>query len=148
LTLDKEANFVECPLEYSAKNITKGPVGGIFAECSGPDTRQRSKLCRVSARALGKEHYKGPRWWNLCRVHAGSHSVKTSSPLRSAVTTTFLCRVSNGTRQRLCRVSDKIYSAKKSLSMHCSLSSICRVFFRFCRVLRFHQCIRTGAMLC
>jgi hypothetical protein len=31
------------------------------------------------------------------------------------VTATFICRVPNGTRQILCRVSDKKYSAKRPL---------------------------------
>jgi hypothetical protein len=36
------------------------------------------------------------------------------------MTTTFPCRVSDGTRQSLCRVSDKKYSAKKPLSIYSS----------------------------
>jgi hypothetical protein len=55
------------------------------------------------------------------------HSAKVSSPLPVAVTATFVCRVPSDTRQSLCRVPDKKYSAKKSLSMYCSPSSLCRV---------------------
>jgi hypothetical protein len=38
----------------------------FFAECCGPSTRQRGKLCRVPPRALDKEPDKGTRWWILC----------------------------------------------------------------------------------
>lgn len=44
LALGKEANFVECPLEHSAKNLTKGPASGYFAECRLADTRQRDNF--------------------------------------------------------------------------------------------------------
>jgi hypothetical protein len=48
----------------------------FFAECCGPGTRQRGKLCRVPPRALGKDPDKGTRWWSLCRVQVGRHSAK------------------------------------------------------------------------
>jgi hypothetical protein len=38
----------------------------FFAECCGPSTRQRGKLCRVPPRVLDKEPDKGTRWWILC----------------------------------------------------------------------------------
>jgi hypothetical protein len=50
------------------------------------------------------------------------HSVKDPSPSLGAVTVTFLCRVSNGTRQILYRVPDKKYSAKRPLPMYNSPS--------------------------
>jgi hypothetical protein len=55
------------------------------------------------------------------------HSTKALSPLLSAATTAFLCRVPTGTRQSLCQVPDKKYSAKKPLPMYYSSSSLCRV---------------------
>jgi hypothetical protein len=69
-----------------------------LASASPADTRQKWSLCRVSWRTLGK----GP----------------------VTVTTTFLCR--GDTRQSLCRVTDKNYSAKKSLSMYSSPRLLCR----------------------
>jgi hypothetical protein len=48
----------------------------FFAECCGPGTRQRGKLCRVPPRALVKDPDKGTRWWILCRVQVGRHSTK------------------------------------------------------------------------
>jgi hypothetical protein len=49
---------------------------------------------------------------SLCRV-SQCHSVKSVSPSPGAVTTAFLYREPSGTRQSLCRVSDKKYSVKK-----------------------------------
>jgi hypothetical protein len=72
------------------------------------------------------------------------HSAKAPSLSPGVVTTTFLCRVPTGTRQSLCRVLDKKYSAKKLLLMYYLSSSLCRVshsakylpcVFRLCRVL-------------
>jgi hypothetical protein len=44
LALGKEACFAECHIEHSAKNLTKGPAGGSFAECMSIDTRQRGNF--------------------------------------------------------------------------------------------------------
>jgi hypothetical protein len=112
----------------------------VFAECYGPGTRQRSKLCRVPPSALSKETNKGARWWPRCRVSPNTlgkgnlfaechlvHSAKVSSPLPVTVTTTFLCRVPSDTRQSICRVPNKKYSVKKLLPMYNSPSSLCRV---------------------
>jgi hypothetical protein len=33
LTFGKEASFVECLLEHLTKKLTKGPAGGLVAEC-------------------------------------------------------------------------------------------------------------------
>jgi hypothetical protein len=77
------------------------------------DTRQRSLLCRVPTRALGTETGGGAHWTRLCRGPLEQtlgkisffaecqrrHSAKDLSPSLGAVTVTFLCRVSNGTRQ-------------------------------------------------
>jgi hypothetical protein len=66
----------------SVRVITLGkvPIPGhrysFFAECRGPDTRQRDTLCRVPQRALGKEADKGIHWRILCRVLVGRHSAK------------------------------------------------------------------------
>jgi hypothetical protein len=100
----KEASFAKCLLAHSAKKLTKGPVGGRFAECGSVDTRQRSNL------------------FAECHLE---HSAKAPSLLPVAVMAIFLCRVPSDTRQSLYRVPDKKYSAKKSLSMYCSPSSIC-----------------------
>jgi hypothetical protein len=35
-------------------------------------------FCRVPPKALGKEPDKGTRWWILCRVQKGRHSVKVT----------------------------------------------------------------------
>jgi hypothetical protein len=71
----------------------------------------RETLCRVSPNTLGK----GILFLECHLVHSG----KALSPLPVAVIATFLCRVSYD--------SDKKYSAKKSLPMYSSLSSLCRV---------------------
>jgi hypothetical protein len=44
LTFGKEASFAKCLLEHSAKNLTKGPASGSFAECRSVDTRQRGNF--------------------------------------------------------------------------------------------------------
>jgi hypothetical protein len=106
LTLGKEASFVECLQEHSTKKLTKGPAGRPFAEYRLVDTRQRGYLFAECI-----------RW----------HSAKAPSPLPGVVTVAFLCRVPSDTRQSLCRVPDKKYSAKKSLPMYCSPSSLCRM---------------------
>jgi hypothetical protein len=53
------------------------------------------------------------------------HLTKASSPSPGAVTDAFLCRVPTDTRQSLCRVPDKKYSAKKPLPMYYSPNSLC-----------------------
>jgi hypothetical protein len=113
----------------------------FFAECSGSSTRQRNTLCRVPYEALGKEPDMGTpltdslpsAGWQIlgksnsfAECHLG-HSAKTPSPSPGAVTNAFLCRILSGTRQRLCRVPEKKYSAKKALPMHCVPSLLCRV---------------------
>jgi hypothetical protein len=40
-TLGKEATFAECRPAHSAKGLTKGPTGGLFAECQS--TRHSAK---------------------------------------------------------------------------------------------------------
>jgi hypothetical protein len=114
----------------------------FFAECNGSGTRQRSTLCRVPYQALGKGPDMGtpsgrffaecPRWHSakvdslpsavgqtlgkgnsFAECHLG-HSAKMSSLSLVAVTVAFLCRV-----------SEKKYSAKKALSMHCVPSPLC-----------------------
>jgi hypothetical protein len=85
----------------------------FFAECSGSDTRQRSMLCRVPHKVLGKVPDMGTPLVDslpsavgqaLCKGnsfaewHRG-HSAKTPSPSPGAVTAAFLCRVLSGTRQ-------------------------------------------------
>jgi hypothetical protein len=113
----------------------------FFAECSGSGTRQRSSLCRVSYKALGKEpDMRTPLTDSLpsadrqtldkgnsfaeCHLR---HSAKTPSPSPGAVMAAFLCQVLPDTRQSLCRVPEKKYSAKKALPMHCVPSPLCRV---------------------
>ena len=113
----------------------------FFAECSGSSTRQRSTLCRVPYKALGKEPDMGTpladslpsadrqtlgKGNSFAECHLG-HSAKMSSPSPGAVTAAFLCRVPCDTRQSICQVPDKKYSAKKSLPMHCLPSLLCRV---------------------
>jgi hypothetical protein len=44
-----------------------GTGKAFFAECCGQGTRQRSYLCRVPPRALGKGTDKGAHWRTLCR---------------------------------------------------------------------------------
>jgi hypothetical protein len=79
----------------------------VFAECSGSGTRQRTTLCRVPYKALGKE----PDMWtpladslpsagrqtlgkgnSFAECHLG-HPAKTPSPSPGAVTAAFLYRV-------------------------------------------------------
>jgi hypothetical protein len=122
-------------------------------------TRQRSKLCRVPPRVLGKETEKGARWWpfakcrlsytrqrgNLFAECIRRHSVNVSSPLPGAVTAAFLYRVPSDTRQSLCRVPDKSTrqrshcrcTVRRALFVECyTRQRIRRVFFRLCRVLQ------------
>jgi hypothetical protein len=122
LTLGKAGAFVECLLIHSAKEIAKGPTWASLSRVGIEDTRQRGSLCRVS------------RW----------HSAKSPSSPPGVVTVTFLCREPGGTRQSLCRVPDKKYSAKKLLPIYSSPRLFCRVshsaktspsVFRLCRVL-------------
>jgi hypothetical protein len=116
----------------SVRVITLGKVSipghrySFFAECRGPGTRQRDTLCRVPQRALGKEDDKGTHWRILCRVSPntlGRRCLRHSS----AVTAAFLCRLLFDTRQSLCRVPEKKYSAKKALPIYCLPSPLCRV---------------------
>jgi hypothetical protein len=123
------------------RDLQRGPLEDSLPSASPLDTRQRSLLCRVSTRALGTGTGDGARWSRLCRGPwqktlgkigffaecRGRHSAKDPSPSLGAVTATFLCRVPNGTRQILCRVPDKKYSAKRSLPMYNSPSVLCRV---------------------
>jgi hypothetical protein len=106
----------------------------FFAECSGSDTRQRTTLCRVSYKALGKVSDRGTLLADSlssavrqtlgkvnsfveCRL---GHSAKTPSPSLVAVIAAFLCRV-----------SEKKYSTKTALPMHCMPSPLCRVLQAF-----------------
>jgi hypothetical protein len=84
-----------------------GPRGAFLPSVTTVDTRQRVSLCRVLL---------------------DGHSAQAPSPLPVAVTATFLCRVTGDTRQSLCRVPDKKYSAKKPLPMYSSPSLLCRVW--------------------
>jgi hypothetical protein len=126
---------------------------------SSASTRQRESLCQVPPKMLGKGPVKGThiellylvsvQWtldkeWDFAEYQHSGRSAQTPSPLPSAVMVTFLCRVMADIRQSLCRVSDKKYSTKKSLSMYSSSSffvechtrqSLRWVFSRFCRVL-------------
>jgi hypothetical protein len=77
-------------------------------------------LCRVSPNTLGKGIL-------FAECQCSGHSVKAPSPLPVAVMTTFLCRVPVDTRQSLCRVPDKKYSAKKPLPIYSLSSFLCRV---------------------
>jgi hypothetical protein len=113
----------------------------FFAECNESGTRQRSTLCRVPYQALGKvPDRRTPLADSLssavmqtlgkgnsfaeCRL---GHSAKTPSPSPVAVTTAFLCRVLSGTRQPLCRVSDKKYSQRRLCRC-----TVCRALFAEC----------------
>jgi hypothetical protein len=117
---------------------------GHFAECN---TRQRGSLPSVKTIALGKEPRPEHRYrffaecnacdtrqrGTLCRVLLGRHSAKTPSPSPVAVTDTFLYRVLPGTRQR--RLYRCIVCRAFFVECH-TRQSLCRVFFRLCRVLR------------
>jgi hypothetical protein len=113
LALGKEGNlgtgkaiFAECCCQGTRqRDWQRGPLEDSLPSASPPDTRQRSLFAECQRR----------------------HSAKDPSPSLGAVTVTFLCRVSNGTRQNLCRVPDKKYSAKRLLPMYSSPSVLCRV---------------------
>jgi hypothetical protein len=113
----------------------------FFAECSGSGPWQRTTLCQVPYKALGKEPDMGTpladslpsagrqtlgKGNSFAECQLG-HSAKTPSPSPGAVMAAFLCRVLPGTRQSLCRVPEKKYLAKKALPMHCVPSPLCRV---------------------
>jgi hypothetical protein len=145
-------HFVECDTRQRGtlpsirtialgKETRPGHRYRFFAECSGSGTRQKSTLCRVSYKALDKEPDMGTpltdslpsasrqtlgKGNSFAECHLG-YSAKTPSPSPGAVTAAFLCRVLPSTRQSLCRVSEKKYSANKALSMHCVPNPLCRV---------------------
>ena len=77
--------------------------GCLFTECLVGGTRHSGHLCRVTkSTTLGK---------------AGTFAVCLTLTLgKAAVTATFLCRV-----------PDKVHSAKRSLPINCLLSALCRV---------------------
>jgi hypothetical protein len=76
---------------HLAKELAKGPASDLVAECEfgGYSTKRK----------------------HFAECHL-VHSAKASSPLPVAVMAIFLCRVPYDTRQSLCRVPDKKYSAK------------------------------------
>jgi hypothetical protein len=98
---------------HSAKRLAKGPTGGLFAECRS--TRHSAKSLPLPS-AYESSRHRDWRWgpldpslprapiagtrqnWPLCRVPK-RHSPKDPSPSLGTVMVTFLCRVSNGTRQ-------------------------------------------------
>jgi hypothetical protein len=149
MALGKEGNlgtdkaiFAECCYQGTRqRDWQRGPLEDSLPSASPPDTRQRSLLCRVPTRALDTGTGGGAHWTRLCRGPLEQtlgkislfaecqrrHSAKDPSPSLGAVTVTFLCRVSNGTRQILCRVPDKKCSAKRLLPMYSSPSVLCRV---------------------
>jgi hypothetical protein len=149
MALGKEGNmgtgkaiFAECCCQGTRQSDwQRGPLEDSLPSASPLDTRQRSLLCRVPTRALGTGTGGGAHWTRLCRGPLEQtlgkislfaecqrrHLAKDLSPSLDAVTVTFLCRVSNGTRQILCRVPDKKYSAKRLLPMYSSPSVLCRV---------------------
>jgi hypothetical protein len=113
----------------------------FFAECSGSGTQQRTTLCRVPYKALDKEPNMGTpladslpsagrqtlgKGNSFAECHLG-HSAKTPSLSPGVMMAAFLCRVLPGTRQSLCRVPEKKYSAKNALPMHCVSSPLCGV---------------------
>jgi hypothetical protein len=132
--LDLEVRWLqlsECPAQHSTKNLTKGPADGSFAEWWPADTRQRvTSLPSV----LGDTRQR-----RLLR-HPG------------AVTATLLCRVLPGTRQSLCRVPKKSTRQRRlcrctvlrALFAECDTrQSLCRVFFKLCRVCFRHSAKRS-----
>jgi hypothetical protein len=151
MALGKEGNlgtgkaiFAECCCQGTRQRYwQRGPLEASLPSACPPDTRQRSLLCRVPTRALGTGTGGGAHWTSLCRGPLEQtlgkiglfaecqrrHSAKDPSPSLGAVTVTFLCRVLNGTRQNLCRVPDKKYSAKRLLPMYSSSSVLCRVLY-------------------
>jgi hypothetical protein len=126
---------------HSAKRLAKGPTGGLFAECRS--TRHSAKSPPLPSAYESSRHrdwrwgppdpslpravVAGTRQNFLFAECQGRHSAKDPSPSLGAVTVTFLCRVSNSTRQILYRVPDKKYSAKRPLPMYSSPSVLCRV---------------------
>jgi hypothetical protein len=81
--LGKEATFAECRPAHSTKGLTKGPIGGLFAEC--PSTRHSVKKPPLPSAYESSQH-RDWRWgplelslssamiagtrqnWPLCRV--------------------------------------------------------------------------------
>jgi hypothetical protein len=96
--------FAECLLIHSAKELAKGPTGGLLFRGPVPKT-------------LGKEEA-------FAECHGGTQQ---SLNRHLAPTTTFIYRELGGTRQSLCRVPVKKYSTKKSLAMYSSPRVLCRV---------------------
>jgi hypothetical protein len=149
MALGKEGNlgtgkaiFAECCCQGTRqRDWQRGPLEDSLPSASPPDTRQRRLICRVPTRAPGTWTGGGAHWTRLCRGPLEQtlgkislfaecqrrHSAKDPSPSLDVVTVTFLCRMSDGTQQNLCRVSDKNYSAKRLLPMYSSPSVLCRV---------------------
>jgi hypothetical protein len=143
-------HFVECDTRQrgplpSVRTIALGkePRPGhryrFFAECSGSDTRQRSTLCRVPYKTLGKVPDMGTPladslpsavWQTLgkgnsfAECHLG-HSTKTPSPSPGAVTAAFLCRVPPGTRQTsLSSAREKVLGKESFVDALCAEPSL------------------------
>jgi hypothetical protein len=145
-------------LSASRSTRQMGPLEPSLSSASPTSTRQRGSLCQVHPRALGKKTRKGAHWSLVCRAlvqkahdNEGAfaecqvgHSAKAPSLSLGTMIATFLCRIPGITRQSLCRVPDKKYSAKKLLQMHSSprlfylesysTKSLPSVFCAFCRV--------------
>jgi hypothetical protein len=93
--------------------------GGFFAECPRWHSAKIASLPSAVGQTLGKGN-------SFVECHP-RHSAQTPSPLPITVTAAFLCRVLPGTRQTFLPSTQKKYSTKKALSMHCVPSLLCRV---------------------
>jgi hypothetical protein len=133
-TLDTGTHSAKIPLpsaKHSPKRVSRQRTVSrclkltvvIFAESRVLALGKESSFSSAPLLTLDKDPDNGTRWWILCRV-----SPRTLGKATVSVTAAFLCRVPSGTRQRLYRVHDKKYSVKKSLSMYCSSSPLCKDF--------------------
>ena len=117
------ANITDLP-SVTGKALGKGR---LFAECLTGGTRHSGHLCRVSeSTALGK----AATFAECLTLTLG----KAPSRWRSSSRPLFFAECRIGTRQSLCRVSDKVHSTKRSLPINCLPSALCRVYIGLCRV--------------
>jgi hypothetical protein len=124
-----------------ASTVDKG-IGKGAHWCSFCRVRDRYTLSNGSFftkcqfAALGTEAVVAAHWsflcqapgqWSLFDEYNKLHSAKFLLPLLVTVTTIFLCRAPDDTRQSLCRVPDIMHSTKRPLSMYSSSSPLYQV---------------------
>jgi hypothetical protein len=122
-SLDEVSTFVECPDLTLVTETTHGAHECSLCRVSLNSTLGKAiiDLYRVSTQTLIIETVHGAQDWSLCRVPLSPDLTPVT------VTMTLLCRVTLGTQQSLCEVSDRKYSARRPFLISGSPSNLCRV---------------------